>query len=245
MRLTHLGQAVAEYARAVVNDLTRLRDEADALAAGATGKVLVGSILAPVPNLLSAAIASVSATHPGITVAVLVDESDRLTDLLRDGQLDFVLGRSHGATAREVRFESLREVDLAIVAGPGHPLRAKRAVSADLLAAQRWILPPPKTGLRMTVEDAFRHAGVQPPTPMVETISNTLTVSLLQSTHAVSVMTASVAAVYGNRLIRQIDSPLQVRLGPYGVLTRQGRRPSPAAALLLDRLRRDAAGKDN
>lgn len=237
MRLTHLGNAVVVYAKTVIADLSRLRDEVDALSAGASGKVVIGSILAPLSTLLSQAVASISESHPGITVAVIVDESERLIHLLLDGQLDFVIGRSQGAPAREVKFECLSEVDLVIVAGPNHPLRNKKNIHASTLAVQQWILPPRKNALRMATEEAFRQVALQPPAPKVETISNTLTVSLLKATPALAVMSESVAAVYGQRLVRVLRTDFSIHLGPYGLLTRAGRQPSPAAALLMERLK--------
>jgi DNA-binding transcriptional LysR family regulator len=64
MEPTIFGEAVMRYARVVFEDLDELREELAAIEAGDIGKVRIGAVMAPAPELLTQAIVSLKAAHP-------------------------------------------------------------------------------------------------------------------------------------------------------------------------------------
>src|ERR1700761_4675981 len=64
MEPTIFGEAVMRYARVVFEDLDELRDELAAIEAGDIGKVRIGAVMAPAPELLTHAIVALKAAHP-------------------------------------------------------------------------------------------------------------------------------------------------------------------------------------
>jgi DNA-binding transcriptional LysR family regulator len=93
MEPTIFGEAVMRYARVVFEDLDELREELAAIEAGDIGKVRVGAVMAPAPELLTQAIVSLKAAHPRLQISVQIDTSDVLVQALQQDQLDIVIGR--------------------------------------------------------------------------------------------------------------------------------------------------------
>lgn len=58
------GKAVMRYARVVFADMDELREELVAIQAGDVGKVRVGAVMAPAPDLLTHVIVKLKQAHP-------------------------------------------------------------------------------------------------------------------------------------------------------------------------------------
>lgn len=241
MRPTRLGEVVTAYARTVVIDLERVKRDLDAIEAGASGSVAVGTISGAGPSVLGAAIARLTLAQPGITVEVRVETSDVLVPKLLDGELDFMIGRPHGTAARELEFERLGgNAWQRVVVGVHHPLSRQAEATPAELRRQQWILHPPGNLLRFATDAAFRNADLQPPVPSVETISHSFALSMLQHTELATIMPDGLARLYEARgLVHIVRTPLEVRLDPFGILLHKRRQIVPAARTLLDLIRED------
>lgn len=238
---TPIGEVVIAYARTVVTDLVRVTKDVDAIESGASGSIAVGTIPGAGPTVLGHAISQLTRALPGITVHVRVETSDSLVPMLLDGELDFVVGRPHGAAARALKFERLAG-DISqpvVVVGIGHPLARSGEATAAQLRQLQWILHPAGNLLRGATDEAFRNVGLQPATPTVETISHTFALALLQQTELAAIMPAGLAGLYeAGNLLRMLRTPLGVQLGAFGILTREGREIVPAANTLLGIIRK-------
>src|SRR6266480_2594335 len=93
MQSTPYGETLLRYARGVLTDLSEAREELAALAAGAKGRLRIGSVTGAVPRLLTPAIRAVRDGRPGLRLFVLVNTSDVLVAALREGTLDVAIGR--------------------------------------------------------------------------------------------------------------------------------------------------------
>jgi DNA-binding transcriptional LysR family regulator len=244
MRPTRLGDVVTAYARTVVIDLQRVKRDLEAIEAGASGSVAVGTISGAGPSVLGAAVARFTRAQPGITVDIRVETSDVLIPKLLDGELDFAIGRPHGTAARELEFERLSgSAWQPVVVGVHHPLNRRDEVSPAELRRQQWILHPPGNLLRFATDAAFRSADLQPPVPSIETISHSFALSMLQHTELATIMPEGLARLYESRsLVHVLRTPLDVRLGPFGILLHKRRQIVPAARTLLDLIRHDFRG---
>jgi DNA-binding transcriptional LysR family regulator len=243
MTPTPLGEAVALFARQVVGDLGRLRDEATSLASGARGTIVVGCTTAAISSVLTPAIRRLQAEAPDTTVAVTIDSSDVLLPQVLAGRIDLLLGRVYAAKASHYHFEPLATDALAIVTGPA---RRPGTISKPLhaLAARPWILPPPGNVLRSTVDAAFRAAALPPPRVCVETSSTIVTLSLLAATDMVSVLPSTLAQDYQKKgLLVSVATAPELDLGPFGLIWRKGRLQSPLARAFCAHLRACAGSR--
>ncbi|RYF76209.1 MAG: LysR family transcriptional regulator, partial [Comamonadaceae bacterium] len=85
---TEGGQAVLRFARGVLAQYERTREELDAALSGAAGKTRVGAMAVTIPVLLADAVQALKARYPRATVLVEEGDLTRLLPKLRLGELD-------------------------------------------------------------------------------------------------------------------------------------------------------------
>ncbi|SMG59919.1 LysR family transcriptional regulator [Paraburkholderia susongensis] len=240
MEPTIFGEAVMRYARVVFEDLDELREELAGIEAGDIGKVRIGAVMAPSPELLTQTIVKLKDAHPRLQMTVTIDTSDVLVQSLQQDQLDIVIGRiPDGFPALDLSFETLAEEALSIVVRPDHPAArsATRPKLADL-ARYPWIIQPHPSPMRQVIDQTFRESRVAPPVSTVETSSILTTLSLLRDSDMLAVLPSSVAQYYvALDAIAAIATPLRGRLAPYGLILRRNRRITPAMQLVIDSIR--------
>jgi len=240
MEPTIFGEAVMRYARVVFEDLDELREELAGIEAGDIGKVRIGAVMAPSPELLTQTIVKLKEAHPRLQMSVTIDTSDVLVQSLQQDQLDIVIGRiPDGFPALDLSFETLAEEALSIVVRPDHPM-ALAAVRPKLaeLARYPWIIQPHPSPMRQVIDQTFRESRVAPPISTVETSSILTTLSLLRDSDMLAVLPSSVAQYYvALNAIAAVATPLRGRLAPYGLILRKNRRITPATQLVIDSIR--------
>jgi DNA-binding transcriptional LysR family regulator len=239
MNATVYGEAVMRYARVVFEDLDELREELAAIEAGDVGKVRIGAVMAPAPELLTRAIVALKEAHPRLQITVQIDTSDVLVPALQQDQLDLMIGRiPDGVPGLDLSFETLSEEALSIVVRPGHPVRAIPRPKLAALAAYPWIVQPHPSPMRQIIDQTFRESRVTAPVSLVETSSILTTLSLLRDADMLAVLPSSVALYYrALGLIASLSTPLRGRLAPYGLILRKNRRVRPATQLAIDAIR--------
>lgn len=84
-KLTPAGASVLGYFRGLRGSIESMTRELAELQLGSSGRLSVGSIMAPSPTLLTQAIIALKKTYPLLSIDVTLDTSDRLFELLREG----------------------------------------------------------------------------------------------------------------------------------------------------------------
>jgi DNA-binding transcriptional LysR family regulator len=239
---TPVGEAAVQHARLAISESRRLQETLDGLQAGHLGRVRVGSIMAPVPQMLTRAIAQAKGQHPQMDISVMVDTSDMLMGHLENGTLDIVIGRLTERVERgSFSFELLGEESLSVVAGFHHPLAKARQTSLKALMAYGWILQPRGSPMRELLELAFAETGLASPESIVESAAVLLTTTLLQHSTMLAVVPTSVANHYaGSHLLSILAVRLPRRLDPYGLITRRRESLSAAALAFIKALRMES-----
>lgn len=230
MMPTAAGAALIQGAREVLGTLARTGEELDAIEAGTAGRIHVGVLVAAAPVLLPRAIARFKARYPEVTVAVQEGTLPLLLPMLREGELDLVVGRlSSEVTASGMALESLHPEPMRVTVRTGHPLARRRRPGLRALAEESWVLPPQGTPYRLRLDAAFRSTGAEPPRRQVESASMLVNAALLQETDFLGVMPQDVA----EQLVRlgalaALDVELPEPTGPIGLITRPGQEMTPA-----------------
>ena len=96
--------------------------------------------------------------HPDIELAMHVEGTVSLTRLLERGDVELAIG-TLPVPAREMEETALFTDALVVVAGPDHPLAAKRRVAPRRLVDETWILHKPDSVTRQLVEEFFATHG--------------------------------------------------------------------------------------
>lgn len=239
---TLAGEAVVQHARLAVSESRRLQETLDGLQAGHLGRVRVGSIMAPVPQMLARAIAAVKRQHPQMDISVTVDTSDMLIGQLEKGILDVVIGRLTERVERgSFGFELLGDESLSVVAGYEHPLAKVRQTTLKALMGYGWILQPRGSPMRELLELAFAESGLASPESIVETSAVLMTTTLVQHTDMLAVVPTSVANHYaGKRLLSILPVRLPRKLDPFGLITRRRESLSAAAGAFIKAVRMES-----
>ncbi|PLP96870.1 LysR family transcriptional regulator [Cupriavidus pauculus] len=193
---TATGTAVLSHARMTLADAEALGRQLAVIEAGLRGRLRLGVIPYTARAVLDAALAYGLNQQPRVSVVVREGTTDELVSALRQHELDCAIARSFYLAGEDIVQEPLyREEPVLVV-----PSRAKARLSrGDLdwkrLAELDWILPPPHTPVRRTINTMFAVAGVAPPLPIVETYSIKPMATLLRSQpDAITIVPRAVAA---------------------------------------------------
>ncbi|WP_342129583.1 LysR substrate-binding domain-containing protein [Hydrogenophaga sp. OTU3427] len=234
LQLTAAGRCVLAYFEGLQGHFDALTRELGELEQGSAGKLCIGSIMAASPAVLTQALIRLKALYPLLTIAITVDTSDRLTEALRRGDLDLVIGRVPDENAEAFSFSPIAEEGLSIVASPQHPLAKQARVAWAELLDFPWILQPHGSPMREVLEHEFKSQRSRLPRGLIETASILTTTNLITSSDMLAVMPTEVAQRYeAHGLVACLRYTVRQRLSVYGAIAAKGRPAGPAAAQLM------------
>jgi len=232
---TLAGEPVVRFARSVLAQYERTRDEIDAAASGAVGKVRVGAMAVTVPVLLTQAVERLKSQSPRATVLVEEGDLTHLLPKLRLGELDFFVGRLEpGYAAPDLSTETLYDEPMVAVGARNSAIAKKRAPTWADIAALPCVMPPPWASLRVKLEQQFHQHGVPLSADLMETSSYLTALMFVGQRGAVGFL-AQFAAQHFERLglCRILNIPLNVAVPPVGVMTlRETQLPVSSRQLL-------------
>jgi molybdate transport repressor ModE-like protein len=161
--LTGAGHALAARAEQVLDVLAAARADLDRLAGSVAGPVRIASVASAAATVVSAAVAALRASGPGIDVSVVAAEPERGIGLLLTGDVDIAvvdeydyvpLALPDAAVVRELGVEPL-----VVVRPSGTAPRRARLVH---LADADWVMPPEDAACGRAVRAACRTVGYEP-----------------------------------------------------------------------------------
>jgi DNA-binding transcriptional LysR family regulator len=239
---TAYGAAVVRFARSVLADFGRTREEIAAVASGASGRVSVGTMVVAMPGLLAQAVALLKAHSAQTTVLIEEGDLTRLLPRLRVGELDLLVGRLEpGYAAPDLHTERLFDEPMRIIARPDHPLQRRRRPGWPDLAHEPWVVPPPWASSRVKLEQMFYRHRLDPPRDLIETASYMATVTFVRERPALGFVAQRVARhLEREGLAKALRVALPIELPPVGIITMRNRVRTPACEQLIQCLRRAA-----
>lgn len=237
---TAYGQSVVRFARSVLADYDRTRDEIAAVASGAAGRANVGCMVVALPGLLAHAVALLKAQSAQATVLVEEGDLTRLLPRLRVGELDLFVGRLEpGYAAPDLETEALYDESMCVVARPDHVLTRRRGkLGWQDLAQAPWVVPPPWASSRIKLNQMFYQHGLNPPADLIETSSFLATLTFVRERQALGFVAGQVARHFEREgLLKVLNIAVPIELPPVGIITMRGRLRTPASEQLMTCLR--------
>ncbi|AMR81672.1 LysR family transcriptional regulator [Cupriavidus nantongensis] len=237
---TPTGLAVLAHARLTLADADALGRELAAIEAGLSGRLRLGVIPYISRGVLDTACTFGLAQTPRVSVLVREGTTDELVSALREHELDCVIARTFFAPGADIVQQPLYREEPALVVPAAAATRlARGALDWHRLAERDWILPPPNTPIRRTINTIFAVAGVAQPTPMVETYS-IKTMATLMRRHPAA--TTIVPRAVANELVEArgavvLPHALSWDLPPVGVMWRRQPVEDDVVAALVACLR--------
>jgi DNA-binding transcriptional LysR family regulator len=240
MQPTLFGDVMIRYAQGALHEFEYAEAQIAELARGAAGMVRIGTVMGPVPTLLTRGVLAFKAQHPKVRVAIEVGTSDTLLPALIRGDFDLVLGRLPDQLDSQGLDIQLFEQGerMRIIARPGHPLANRPDTRLADLAPLTWILHPIDSPMRRQVENALKAAQLIQPLDILETSSILATTAMLESSDMIAVVPNDVAehyARYGMITVLPVELPLA--MANLGLLTSKARPMSAAVKRLLGYLK--------
>ena len=243
-KLTPAGVSVLRYFRGMRGSVESMTRELAELQLGSSGRVSVGSIMAPSQTLLTRAIIALKKAYPLLSVDVTLDTSDRLFELLREGVLDIAIGRVRDEHWADYAFEPLENESLSVVVGTHHPLGKKKTVKFTALLDYPWILQPTGSPMREVLEQEFRMWQSPTPKGLIETASILTTTNLIAETDMIGVVPESIAQTSARHgLLKVLPCYIQHKMESFGSITRRDRPLSDAAKFFLGALHGHVQGQ--
>ena len=217
VRLTEVGSAVLPFARAALDAVANARLAVDDLAGLVRGQVTVGMVSGCALPVLAELLAGFHDRHPGVAIALVEDNSDRLVERLRDGRLDLALIGWAEQTPADIDSVVLVDEELVAAVPPGHPLAGAGAGAGGgpgaITIRQLRDLPlvslPRGTGVRAALDAACAAAGFTPRI-VFEASALPMVVELAGRGLGLAVVPASIPN--GPGILRLTDPQLRSRL---------------------------------
>ncbi len=223
---TAAGRSFVRFARGVLAEYERTREEIAAEESGASGRTRVGSMVVSLPTVVGPAVEMLKRHASQATVLVEEGDLTQLLPRLRIGELDLFVGRLEpGYASPDLVTEALYSESMSAVTRPGHPLAARARVTWANLAQHPCVLPPPWASLRVKLEQQFFKHGLQPPGDVVETASFLTQLSFIHERDAIAFMATSVARHFEKLgVVRALRITVPVDLPPVGMITSRGQQ---------------------
>ncbi|MEN0087025.1 MAG: LysR substrate-binding domain-containing protein [Pseudomonadota bacterium] len=236
---TSHGEALIRHGRLIFAQLSNAAQEMDDLTEGASGRVVVGTLLAASACLLPKAIQQVLADRPNVAIKVVDGTNDVLMPALRNGEIDMVVGRLPTHNHRhELEQIPLYQENIEVVVGPEHPLVGKNDLTFDDLRPFGWILPPAETSLRLLVDQFFVDMRQYSPERVIESVSYLTNRALLKSSDLIGFMPSAVPQPEMEAgQLHVLPYTLPFGTGAVGITVRAGGGLSPAALAMMDALK--------
>jgi DNA-binding transcriptional LysR family regulator len=228
------GEVMVRYATIALRSLLQADEEICALSQGHSGCVTVGSVIAPMVELLAESVARVNAKYPKLKITIDLDVSDTLANKLIEGKIDFALARlPQGQDHATFSYHELWGEGIHFLCGDNHPLTKKRHLSLADLATWPWVLQPPGSPLRTALEREFSAAGVALNENVINSTSALAALIMLDHSSYITAMEWRVAELLSEiGRFRVLTTDRKIWLEPYGLLRLSERKLSPGAATL-------------
>lgn len=233
LSLTAAGEVVLPIARAVLAGVDQISEVTDEFSGVVRGRVRMGMIRGcSIPPFLDA-LAGFRASHPGVELVLVEDDSDVLQRQVISGELDLALIGWAGEVLDGLDETTVVDEPVAAVVAADHPLARRRTVRWAHLADQTLLCLPRGTGIRAAVDLSRAAAGVEPRVDLEASSPDTL-IGLAGRGAGVALLSESMVIGAPGVVARVVsDATVTARLG---LVAREGQLPS-APRGLLERLR--------
>jgi molybdate transport repressor ModE-like protein len=240
--LTEPGQALAERAQRIVDELRAAEAEVAAIAGLRAGTLRLGWFSTAGAILIPRAIARFRARHPDIELELEEADPDQCAQDLREGRLDLGIVyefRIDPPLPADLRLTPLIEDRLHIALPPGHRLAHRKRIRMAELRDDTWIQGVRHGSTLATLPAACWEAGFEPRIAL-RTDDPMAWQGLVAAGVGVAVIPElTLATARSDILVRELDAPSLIR--KVSAAMPLARYSPPAATAMVDTLAEVAA----
>ncbi|MBS0124799.1 pca operon transcription factor PcaQ [Thetidibacter halocola] len=228
VRLTPEGEVFLEFAGQSLAALRRGVAGIEALRTAGAETLSIGALPSVSARLLPRAIAGFRRLSPETRLTLRDGTHGALTDALRDGALDMVIGRMGAPKVMQGLSFTLLYVERVIcVVRPGHPLLKRGTPVAEGLADWPVIYPPEDAAIRPFLDRWCLAQGLSPFADRIDCVSGAFGRVHVRDSDALWFISEGVVApdlAEGRLCALPLD--LDLTAGPVGLMTRPDSAPS-------------------
>ncbi|RAP62756.1 LysR family transcriptional regulator [Achromobacter sp. HZ01] len=234
---TALGSLALVRARHMLSDLDLWAREVEALHAGRSAHLQVGVVPYVSSALLTQAIGLLHQRH-GVTLSLHRATTDHLVPMLRQHELDCIIGRATSSVAQDdlIHRALYRQRPRLIAHGRLAQRLARRRPDWAAVAALDWVLPAANTPTRQLIVEHFIRAELSPPSPVLEAYSTDVIEGLLAMNETfVSVVPEDIARELCQRgKLGMVPWDFGWELPPINLIRRKRQQPLAAETYFSD-----------
>ncbi len=160
--LTDAGAAALEHARAALASATVVRQAVGEVTGLIRGRLEVGMVTGCTITPLFDALAAFRGAHPGIEIALLEDNSDRLTERVRTGATDLALIGAAGTTPPGLDALTIVSERLVAAVSFNHPLAKRQRIRLTDISEYPIVCMPAGAGIRTVFDQACAAHSMHP-----------------------------------------------------------------------------------
>lgn len=159
--LTEAGRVFNETADVLLKDVEFVQQSMDQWMHGETGKVRIGAIEPMALYRMPKILAQYSAQYPKVQITIQVNNTQNLTRLLKDGEIDFALCNTPELD-HTLSFEPLLTENVSLLLPETHPLQQNEKIFLTDFQNERLLLGAFVCNYRIHLEKSLMEAGVHP-----------------------------------------------------------------------------------
>ncbi len=243
--LTREGRKLARALRLARLELQAGLTELEAMAGKERGLIGIGAMPLSRARILPNALATFHNQHPQVEILVTEGSHIDLIDLLRDGEIDLMVGALRTPSpGSDVVQEPLFRDRPIVIGRQNHPLAGRPAndISTQELAEYDWVIAPQGAPLNDLWSQIFTRSGVTPPQIRMKSGSVMLTRQLLMQTDCLTLLSP-------DQVMVELEAGWLARIGDapdwmsrtIGITTRADWNPTATQANMLKCLREAGA----
>ncbi len=157
--LTSEGQIYLRGIRGILKSYHRLEQDVRDLATRLSGEITIGSIVSAGLSYLPAATKAFAQLHPEVDVRSQFGSSDRVVEMVTQGEVDFGLV-SYPRSTHAIRAIDWQQEPVRLVCSHDHPLARCREVQLTQLCGVEMIGFDRRLALRQAIDQCLVNAGV-------------------------------------------------------------------------------------
>jgi DNA-binding transcriptional LysR family regulator len=235
VRLTRVGQAFLERARAALDDLESAVLGINEISARHAGRVAIACLPTAAATLMPRAIQSFSKAMPHVRIRVIDEGMNEVAASVESGEADLALGFA-APSDQGLKFDPLWRDPYVLAMRRDHPLARKRGIKLADAAGQPWLSVARTSRNRQVLDDYFTASG-RSPQAWLEVSHVATLLAMVEAGLGVGIVPSS--AIPPRHAALAAVNLADVKLHRHiGLLTLEGRRLTPVAQRFHDHLKR-------
>ncbi len=240
------GKQLARATKLCLREVEQGIEELASLRGEQSGSLRIGAMPLARAQIIPEALDHLLGKYPDLRVHVQEGSYEYLLDLLRNGDIDMMVGALRGSdNPPDISEEFLLRCPLSVVARAGHPLQNKPDLTLSDTISYQWIVNAPRAPSRVLFEKVFAARNLPKPERLLEIATLGIIRGLLVRGDQLTMLSRHQVLFeeeVGKLAILDIDLPETER--SIGASTRIGWQPSRPQSEFMRNLRSICSVKD-